>query len=32
MAWLRSNRIEAAQEPAARAPRKSRLRKLTEWN
>jgi hypothetical protein len=32
MAWLRSNRVEAAQEPAARTPRKSRFRKLTEWS
>jgi hypothetical protein len=32
MAWLRSNRIEAAQEPAPRGPRKSRFRKLTEWS
>lgn len=31
MAWLRSNRVEAVQEPAAHAPRKSRFRKFTEW-
>lgn len=32
MAWLLTNRMEAAQAPAARAPRKSRFRKLTEWS
>jgi hypothetical protein len=31
MAWLRSNRVEAAQDPAPVVPRRSRLRKLTEW-
>jgi len=34
MAWLRTNRAEAALEPAspvADAPRKSRFRRLTEW-
>ncbi len=31
MTWLRTNRVEAVQEPSARAPRKSRFRKLTEW-
>jgi hypothetical protein len=31
-AWLRTNRAEALQEPAARPSRKSRFRKLTEWN
>ena len=32
MAWLRSNRAEALQEPASRSPGgKSRLRKLFEW-
>jgi hypothetical protein len=32
MAWLRTNRVEAVQEPTSRAPRKSRFRKLTEWS
>ena len=35
MAWLRTNRAEAAREPeppAAGAPRKSRFRRLTEWS
>jgi hypothetical protein len=32
MAWLRTNRVEAVQEPSAGAPRKSRFRKLTEWS
>ncbi len=32
MAWLRTNRAEAVQEPASRLPSgKSRLRKLFEW-
>lgn len=31
MAWLRTNRVEATQEPAARVSTKSRLRKFTEW-
>ena len=31
MAWLRTNRAEAAQEPAPRVSAKSRFRKLTEW-
>ncbi len=32
MAWLRTNRVEAVQEPSARTARKSRFRKLTEWS
>lgn len=33
MAWLRSNRAVALQEPASRPPgSKSRLRKLFEWS
>jgi hypothetical protein len=31
MAWLRANRAEAAREPVAQVPRRSRLRKFTEW-
>jgi hypothetical protein len=30
--WLRTHRVEALQEPQSRVPRKSRLRKLFEWN
>ena len=30
--WLRTNRAEALREPTARPSRKSRFRKLTEWN
>ena len=32
MAWLRANRAEAAQEPAPQVPRRSRLRRFTEWS
>lgn len=32
MAWLRANRIEAAQEPAPRVPTRSRLRRFTDWS
>jgi len=30
--WFRTHRAEAMQEPAIRASRKSRFRKLIEWN
>ena len=32
MAWLRSNRAEAAQEPAARVSGKERRRRFLEWS
>ena len=32
MGWLRSNRAEAAQEPAAHVPAKPRLRRFMEWS
>ena len=32
MAWLRSNRAEAAQEPAARVPGKPRRRRFMDWS
>ena len=31
MAWLRNNRVEAAQESVSRPTRRSRFRKMTEW-
>jgi hypothetical protein len=31
MAWLRSNRAEAALEPEPPGTKKSRLRKITQW-
>ena len=31
-AWLRTNRAAALQDPTERPSRKSRFRKLTEWN
>ncbi len=32
MAWLRSNRAEAAQEPAARVAGKPRRRRFMDWS
>ena len=32
MAWLRSNRAEAVQEPVPRATGKSRRRRFIEWS
>lgn len=32
MAWLRSNRAEAVQEPEQRRTRKSRFRRITSWS
>ena len=32
MAWLRSNRAEAAQEPAAPVPGKPRRRRFMDWS
>ncbi len=32
LAWLRTNRAEAAQEPVQPGTRKSRFRRFTEWS
>jgi hypothetical protein len=32
MAWLRTNRAEAVQEPVQRGTRKSRFRRITDWS